>query len=181
MRRYYRGTDDLFNADLDAIIVTGAEPKAASLTEEPYWNAFTQVVDWASENTVSSAFSCLAASFGLLFLSTSTPIVGIVGVTLLFGITLSTTSIGNQTVLYTHVTAHQIGTAAGLLRSFGYLGSIASAAIISVVFHTRVDDHGLHVTGWVMIAVSVAGLLALLTDRSILRRGRGARTQSLPQ
>jgi hypothetical protein len=68
-----------------------------------------------------------------------------------------------------------------LLRSFGYLGSIASAAIISVVFHTRVDDHGLHVTGWVMIAVSVAGLLALLTDRSILRRGRGARTQSLPQ
>jgi len=50
-----------------------------------------------------------------------------------------------------------------------------------VVFHTRVDDHGLHVTGWVMIAVSVAGLLALLTDRSILRRGRGARTQSLPQ
>ena len=130
---------------------------------------------------IMSAFSCLAASFGLLFLSTSTPIVGIVGVTLLFGITLSTTSIGNQTALYTHVPAHQIGTAAGLLRSFGYLGSIASAAIISVVFHTRVDDHGLHVTGWVMIAVSVAGLLALLTDRSILRWGRGGRAQSLPQ
>src|ERR1700739_1516054 len=60
VRRYYRGTDDLFNADLDAIIVTGAEPKAARLTEEPYWNTFVQVVDWAKENTVSSAYSGLA-------------------------------------------------------------------------------------------------------------------------
>jgi hypothetical protein len=37
LRRYYRGTDDLFNKSLDGIIVTGAEPKAARLMEEPYW------------------------------------------------------------------------------------------------------------------------------------------------
>jgi homoserine O-succinyltransferase len=66
VRRYYRGTDDLFNADLDAIIVTGAEPKAARLTEEPYWNTFVQVVDWAKENTVSSAYSCLAVHGAVL-------------------------------------------------------------------------------------------------------------------
>jgi homoserine O-succinyltransferase/O-acetyltransferase len=66
VRRYYRGTDDLFNADLDAIIVTGAEPKATRLTEERYWNTFVQVVDWASENTVSSAYSCLAVHGAVL-------------------------------------------------------------------------------------------------------------------
>jgi Homoserine O-succinyltransferase len=40
LRRYYRGTDDLLNKSLDGIIVTGAEPKAARLTEEPYWATF---------------------------------------------------------------------------------------------------------------------------------------------
>jgi homoserine O-succinyltransferase/O-acetyltransferase len=66
VRRYYRSTDDLFNADLDAIIVTGAEPKAARLTGEPYWSTFVQVVDWAKENTVSSAYSCLAVHGAVL-------------------------------------------------------------------------------------------------------------------
>jgi predicted MFS family arabinose efflux permease len=130
---------------------------------------------------IAAAVSCLVASVGVLFLTTSTPIAGIVIVTLVFGITLSTTSIGNQTALYNQVTANQIGTAAGLLRSFGYLGSIASAAVISVVFHTSADDRGLHVIGWVMVAVSAAGLLALLTDRSILRRDGGMRSPSPAQ
>ena len=66
VRRYYRGTEDLFNTDLDAIIVTGAEPKAARLTEEPYWNTFVQVIDWAKENTVSSVYSCLAVHGAVL-------------------------------------------------------------------------------------------------------------------
>jgi hypothetical protein len=130
---------------------------------------------------IMAAVSCLAASIGVHILANSTPIVGIVIVTLLFGITLSTNSIGNQTALYTQVAANQIGTAAGLLRSFGYLGSIASSAIISVVFHTRVDDRGLHVIGWVMVAVSATGLLALLTDRSILCQGRGVRSSTSAQ
>jgi homoserine O-succinyltransferase/O-acetyltransferase len=66
VRRYYRGTNDLLNADLDAIIVTGAEPKAARLTEEPYWASFVRVVNWARENTVSSLYSCLAVHGAVL-------------------------------------------------------------------------------------------------------------------
>jgi sugar phosphate permease len=106
----------------------------------------------------------------VVFLITSTPIVSMVIVTLVFGITFGTTSIGNQTALYSQVTADQIGTAAGLLRSLGYLGSIASAAMISVVFHTEVDDRGMHMIGWIMVVVSAIGLAALLTDRSIVGR-----------
>jgi homoserine O-succinyltransferase len=60
VRRYYQGTDELLNGSLDGIIVTGAEPKAATLTEEPYWADFVEIADWASENTVSSVYSCLA-------------------------------------------------------------------------------------------------------------------------
>jgi predicted flavoprotein YhiN len=46
VRRYYRGTDDLLNSSLYGVIVTGAEPRAASLTEEPYWSTFGEIIDW---------------------------------------------------------------------------------------------------------------------------------------
>ena len=38
--------------------------------------------------------------------------------------------------------ADQLGTASGLLRTFGYVGSIASSAITGIVFHTGVSHHG---------------------------------------
>lgn len=68
VRRYYRGTDDLLNRRLDGVIVTGAEPRAASLTDEPYWTTFAEIADWARENTVSSVFSCLAVHGAVLHL-----------------------------------------------------------------------------------------------------------------
>jgi homoserine O-succinyltransferase len=66
VRRFYLGINDLLNSSLDGLIVTGAEPKAASLTEEPYWDSFGQVIDWAKENTLSSVCSCLAVHGAVL-------------------------------------------------------------------------------------------------------------------
>jgi homoserine O-succinyltransferase len=66
--RFYLGVKDLLDDDLDGVIITGAEPKAASLTEEPYWHSFGQIIDWAKENTVSSVFSCLAVHGAVLHL-----------------------------------------------------------------------------------------------------------------
>jgi homoserine O-succinyltransferase/O-acetyltransferase len=60
VRRFYLGINDLLSSSLDGLIVTGAEPKAASLMEEPYWASFQQIIDWAEENTLSSIYSCLA-------------------------------------------------------------------------------------------------------------------------
>ena len=55
-------------ADLDALIVTGTEPRARSLDREPYWNALTQLIDWAEHNTISTIWSCLAAHAAVLHL-----------------------------------------------------------------------------------------------------------------
>src|SRR5579871_412596 len=44
-KRFYRNVGELVNRRLDGVIVTGAEPKAAVLTEEPYWSTFGQLVD----------------------------------------------------------------------------------------------------------------------------------------
>jgi MFS family permease len=51
--------------------------------------------------------------------------------------------------------------------TFGYVGSIASSAIISIVFHTSVSDHGLHVIALSMIAASAVTLLVTVADRRL--------------
>ncbi len=60
-----------------------------------------------------------------------------------------------------------IATASGLFRTFGYIGSIASSALISITFRTSVTDHGLHVIAVIMIAVSAVTLLMTLADRRL--------------
>ena len=67
IERNYAAIEELWNAGLDGLIVTGTEPRGA-LTAEPYWPAFTRLVDWAEENTVSSIWSCLAAHASVLHL-----------------------------------------------------------------------------------------------------------------
>jgi homoserine O-succinyltransferase len=51
---------------LDGLIVTGAEPRAAELSDEPYWHTMTKVVDWAEDHTTSTVWSCLAAHAAVL-------------------------------------------------------------------------------------------------------------------
>jgi MFS family permease len=121
---------------------------------------------------VVAAISCLAGSAGVLLLTGSTPIAWIVIVTLVFGVTLGTGATANQTALYTQVPAAQIGTASGLFRTFGYIGSIASSAIIAIDFRTGVSDHGLHVIAVIMIAVSAVALLITLADRHLMAQAQ---------
>ena len=66
MRSGYGNMADLEAADLDALIVTGCEPHAERLSDEPYWSDLTAIVDWAEENTTSTFWSCLAAHAAVL-------------------------------------------------------------------------------------------------------------------
>jgi homoserine O-succinyltransferase len=62
----YAAVRTLKSAALDALVVTGAEPRAADLRDEPFWDELGFVLDWAAENTISSLLSCLAAHAALL-------------------------------------------------------------------------------------------------------------------
>jgi len=46
---------------VDGMVVTGTEPIAANLPDEPYWPALGRLIDWAQEHTASTMFSCLGA------------------------------------------------------------------------------------------------------------------------
>ena len=57
----YWHIEQLTAAPVDALIVTGLEPKAARLVDEPYWRRLADLLEWAQRHTSSSIWSCLAA------------------------------------------------------------------------------------------------------------------------
>jgi homoserine O-succinyltransferase/O-acetyltransferase len=64
----YEQLEDLWESDIDGLIVTGAEPRAASLQDEPFWQSLTKTIEWAAQHTSSAIWSCLAAHAAVLYL-----------------------------------------------------------------------------------------------------------------
>lgn len=64
----YSDLSDLRRSRFDGLIVTGAEPIAPELDQEPYWRDLTDLIDWARTNTRSTIWSCLAAHAAVLHL-----------------------------------------------------------------------------------------------------------------
>ncbi len=53
--------DTLWRSRLDGLIVTGAQPRAGAMVDEPVWPVLRRVADWAAANTAAAIWSCLAA------------------------------------------------------------------------------------------------------------------------
>jgi homoserine O-succinyltransferase/O-acetyltransferase len=61
IRRSYWPLAELLADGVDALIVTGTEPRAPVLRVEPYWQSFVELLAFARASTVASIWSCLAA------------------------------------------------------------------------------------------------------------------------
>ncbi len=57
----YRDIAELWESEVDGLIVTGAQPRAAHLMDEPFWPLMARLTSWAEDHTISSIWSCLAA------------------------------------------------------------------------------------------------------------------------
>lgn len=64
---YYESFEQIREAGLDALIITGANVTHADLSEEPFWNPLIEVIDWAWDNVTSTLCSCLATHAVLQF------------------------------------------------------------------------------------------------------------------
>ncbi|HXO53530.1 MAG TPA: MFS transporter [Mycobacterium sp.] len=132
---------------------------------------------------VVGATSLVVASVAVALLTAETPVTAIVGVTLLFAITLGTAIVGNQTALYIQAPEKHVGTAAGLFRTFGYVGSIASSTVTGIIFRHNVTDSGMHLVGRLLVMVSIVVLVLTVFDGTLkfpplrLRQRRRALTR----
>jgi len=108
---------------------------------------------------VAGAAALAAGSAGLLLLTGRSPLWLLLVISVVFGAQNGLNVVTNQTAMYAQAPADSTGTAAGMLRTFMYLGAIASASLISLSFGRAATDAGLHRLA-VILTIAAAGLLA---------------------
>ncbi len=67
IEQYYESYDQIREAGLDALIVTGANVTGPELANQPFWEPLIGVIDWAYNNVTSTFCSCLATHAVLQF------------------------------------------------------------------------------------------------------------------
>lgn len=99
----------------------------------------------------------------------------LVAVALTFGVPQGLNSLALQNSVYFQAEPARMGSSAGFLRTFGYLGAIVASAAAGTFFPRRADTAGLHHLGWFMLAASVLLLAITVADRSLRRIGDAPR------
>ncbi len=67
VEEFYESFEQLREAGLDALIITGANVSHPDLAQEQFWEPLIEVIDWAMENVTSVLCSCLATHAVLQF------------------------------------------------------------------------------------------------------------------
>jgi MFS family permease len=116
-----------------------------------------------------SAVVSLAIAVSLAMVSKSTPLAVVIAVTAVVGVAVGLATVGNQSAVYAQAQPEDTGVAAGLLRTSGYVGAIASGSIISVVFRDGASDRGLHEIGYVLVPVTMLVLVLTALGRHLPR------------
>jgi predicted MFS family arabinose efflux permease len=118
----------------------------------------------------AGAVTLTAGSASLLLLDRQSPVWILAAVSVVFGVQNGLSLITNQAAMYAQAPAAQTGTAAGLLRTFMYLGAIASAGITGFAFGARATDAGLHHLAVILTITSAVVLAAALADPGLHHR-----------
>ncbi len=114
----------------------------------------------------------------LLLLSNNSPVWLLMAVAIVLGVPQGLNSLALQNAVYYQADAERMGSSAGLLRTFGYLGAIIASAANGAFFGQRADTGGLHHLAAFILAVSVLFLAMTVVDRSLRRVGCDDRTST---
>lgn len=116
---------------------------------------------------VLSALIFLGTSVALSVLTKDTPLAVVISLTAAVGVGVGWANVGNQAAVFAQATASEAGTAAGLLRTSGYLGAIGSGSLISIVFRDGATDAGLHEIAHVLVPITVLVLVLTVIGRRL--------------
>ncbi|MEV7728708.1 MFS transporter [Streptomyces sp. NPDC087917] len=107
----------------------------------------------------------------LFLLQGDSPLWMLLAVVAVLGIPQGLNSLALQNAVYHQADPERMGSSAGLLRTFGYLGAIVASAANGAFFGDHVDTGGLHHLATFMLAISVLFLAVTVFDRSLRRIG----------
>ncbi len=120
---------------------------------------------------VGSATQIVACAM-LLLVGPGSPIWLLVGIALIVGVPQGLNNLANQNALYHQADPARMGSSAGLLRTFMYLGAIIAAAANGAFLGHRADTAGVHHLAVFILAVAAVFLAISALDRSLRRIGR---------
>jgi len=124
---------------------------------------------WVRWPLIGGAAALILTGVVILFIthSSSILVVSLIGMSVLFGVTNGFSGFANQAALYMQAPAAEIAVAAGLYRTFSYIGAIFSSSLIGIVFGAQVADDGFHRLGWVIIGIGAVSAFLTVLDRRI--------------
>jgi MFS family permease len=96
----------------------------------------------------------------------------LVAIAITVGIPQGLNSLANQNALYYQADPARMGSSAGLLRTFSYLGAITASAANGVFFKHTADTRGLHHLAVFVVVVALLFFVVTVADRSLRRLGR---------
>jgi MFS family permease len=105
----------------------------------------------------------------LLALGSASPLWLLVAVAVVAGVPQGLNNLANQNALYHQAPPDRIGSSAGLLRTFYYLGAIVASTAGGVVLSPHADTPGLHDLAWFMLGAAALFVVVTLADRSLGR------------
>ncbi|MFJ9735677.1 MFS transporter [Streptomyces sp. NPDC101171] len=111
----------------------------------------------------------IAGSAALLLVGADSPAWLLLGVGALLGVPQGLVGLAAQSALYRQADPERIASAAGLLRTFMYLGALGASAATAAFYPHRADTAGLHGLALFMLAGSALLLATTLPDRSLGR------------
>lgn len=117
-----------------------------------------------------AAVAQLVTSVVLLVVGEATPLWMLIAAAVVMGVSQGLGNVTNQQALIAVAPAEQMGSAAGLMRTFFYLGAILSGAATALLFGAAADTAGLHRVAVVAIVASALFLALTLFDRSLRPR-----------
>lgn len=115
------------------------------------------------------AIGQIVACLLMLTLSADSPWWMLIALAVIFGVPQGTNSLALQNAVYYQADPERTGSSAGLLRTFGYLGSMVASAATAASFGAHASTNGMHHLAWVMLAAGVLYLLITVFDRSLHR------------
>ncbi|MGD1217631.1 MFS transporter [Streptomyces krungchingensis] len=108
-----------------------------------------------------------AGCTGLLLADGGSAVWLLVALGVVMGVPQGLNGLANQTALYRQADPARMGSAAGLLRTFMYLGAMAASAADAAFFPHGAHTGGLHHLALFMLACSALLLVTTLLDRSL--------------
>ncbi|MFF1878825.1 MFS transporter [Leifsonia sp. NPDC058230] len=122
---------------------------------------------WIRWPLVIGAVALILSGVVMLFVDSSSSVLILIGMTLLFGLTNGLSGFANQAALYIQAPGATIAVASGLYRTFSYIGAIFSSTLIGIAFGAAVTDAGFHRLAWVVLGIGAASLVLTAIDRRL--------------